>query len=231
MKERFKGIMKNNFKKSRLLYGLYIVIYLPWFFILEACINETSPDIHILNRRMDELIPFCEYFIIPYVFWVFYILGACVFMLFKATDKEFQQFGMTLIIGMSLCLFICMIYPNGVQLRPEIENLPDNIFGVMVKYLYLSDTSTNVFPSIHVFNSLAVHISLTKCEALKNHTGAKCFSLITCILICMSTVFLKQHCIVDVIGACGLMIVMYVLIYAVNYKKVADNAKETVSIH
>lgn len=221
--------MKNYFKKKRLLYGLYILIYLPWFFILEACINETTPDVHMLNRRIDEFIPFCEYFIIPYIFWVFYIFGACVFMLFKATDKEFHQFGITLIIGMSLCLFICMVYPNGVQLRPE--NLPDNIFGTIVNYLYMSDTPTNVFPSIHVFNSLAVHISLTKCEALKKRHSIKWFSLITCILICMSTLFLKQHCVIDVIGSVGLMVVLYVLIYVVNYKKAPENQKETISIH
>lgn len=221
--------MKNYFKKKRLLYGLYILIYLPWFFILEACINETTSDVHMLNRRIDEFIPFCEYFIIPYIFWVFYILGACVFMLFKATDKEFHQFGITLIIGMSLCLFICMVYPNGVQLRPE--NLPNNIFGTIVNYLYMSDTPTNVFPSIHVFNSLAVHISLTKCEALKKRHSIKCFSLITCILICMSTLFLKQHCVIDVIGSVGLMVILYVLIYVVNYKKAPENQKETVSIH
>lgn len=221
--------MKNHFKKSRLLYGLYIFVYLPCFFILEACINETTPDIHMLNRRIDEFIPFCEYFIIPYIFWVFYILGACIFMLFKATDKEFHQFGVTLISGMSLCLFICMVYPNGVQLRPE--NLPDNIFGTIVNYLYMSDTSTNVFPSIHVFNSLAVHISLIKCEALKKHNFIKCFSLITCILICMSTLFLKQHCVIDVIGACGLMVIIYVLVYVINYKKAPEKQNETASIH
>lgn len=221
--------MNNHFKKSRLLYGLYIFIYLPWFFILEACINETTPDVHMLNRRIDEFIPFCEYFIVPYIFWLFYILGACIFMLFKATDKEFHQFAITLISGMSLCLFICMVYPNGVQLRPE--NLPDNIFGTIVNYLYMSDTPTNVFPSIHVFNSLAIHISLTKCEALKKHYSVKCFSLITCILICMSTLFLKQHCVIDVIGACGLMVVLYVLIYVVNYKKAPEKQNETVSIH
>ncbi len=183
----------------------------------------------MLNRRIDEFIPFCEYFIIPYIFWVFYILGVCVFMLFKATDKEFHQFGITLIIGMSLCLFICMVYPNGVQLRPE--NLPDNIFGTIVNYLYMSDTPTNVFPSIHVFNSLAVHISLTKCEALKKRHSIKWFSFITCILICMSTLFLKQHCVIDVIGSVGLMVILYILIYVVNYKKAPENQKETVSIH
>jgi len=209
--------MKNNFKKSRLLYGLYLFIYLPWFFILETLINETTPDIHILNTSFDDLIPFCEYFIVPYIYWFFYVLGACVIMSFVATDKEFNQFCLTLIIGMSLCLFICMIYPNGLELRPD--NIPNNIFGVAVEYLYRTDTSTNVFPSIHVFNSLAVHIGLTKCEALKQHNNLKCFSLISCVSICMSTLFLKQHCILDVLGACGLMAVLYMFIYAKNYKK------------
>ena len=47
----------------------------------------------------------------------------------------------------------------------------------------------------------------------------------------MSTLFLKQHCVIDVIGSVGLMVILYILIYVVNYKKAPENQKETVSIH
>lgn len=203
--------------------GLYIFIYLPWFFALEHAITLDTPDIHILNNTIDEAIPFCEYFIIPYILWFFYVVAACIYMNFKATDKEFLQLAISLIAGMSIAMFICMIYPNGITLRPEV--IPDNIFGHMVARLYQTDTSTNVFPSIHVYNSLAVHISLYKCQALGKHRGVHIASLILCISICLSTMFLKQHSVTDVVGAFVLMIVMYILLYVVKYNKAeADDA-------
>ena len=152
------GYKENKKYLKRCLYGLYVFIYLPWFFTLEHFIQPDMPGIHILN---------------------------------KASDKEFVQFALSLIIGMSLALTICMIYPNGLTLRPSY--IPDNICGKIVKGLYKTDTSTNVFPSIHVYNSLAVHIALAKCEALKNKPAVRYASLVLCILICMSTIFLKQH--------------------------------------
>lgn len=209
----------NIIKKNgwRILFGLYVFIYLPWFFYLEKTITLETPGIHIIDFSLDNAIPFCEYFIIPYVLWFFYIAAACMYMVLKSSTSEFLRFALSLIVGMSLALTICMIYPNGITLRPDF--IPDNFCGRIVAGLYVTDTSTNVFPSIHVYNSLAVHIALSKCEAFRKHTILCYSSLVLCILICLSTVFLKQHSIIDVIGGIGLMLVMYVLVYMVDYKK------------
>lgn len=210
-----KTLKKNSW---RILFGLYVVIYLPWFFYLEREITLDTPGINIIETSLDHAIPFCEYFIVPYILWFFYIAAACVYMVWSSSDKEFLRFALSLIIGMSLALTICMIYPNGLTLRPDY--IPDNFFGKIVAGLYATDTSTNVFPSIHVYNSLAVHIALNKCEALKKHKIIRCCSLILCILICLSTVFLKQHSVLDVVGGFALMGVMYVLCYVVDYRKI-----------
>lgn len=216
--------MKLLKKHWRLCCALYALIYLPWFFILEKNITPVTPDIHILNTSVDSMIPFCEYFIVPYILWFVYIGISILLMGFKATDSEFIKFASSLIIGMSLCLVICMIYPNGLTLRPD--SVPDNIFGKLTAMIYASDTPTNVFPSIHVYNSLAIHIALSKCEYLRGRNKIKAASFILCILICASTLFLKQHCITDVIGAVILMAVMYVLIYVIDYKKVFKTSSE-----
>lgn len=92
-------------------------------------------------------------------------MASCVIMVLKADNQEFIRFALSLIIGMSLCMVICMVYPNGLTLRPD--TLPDNVFGRLVAGLYATDTPTNVFPSIHVYNSIAVHTALSKCKALK----------------------------------------------------------------
>ena len=192
--------MKDFFKRKgwRICFAAYIFIYLPWFSTLEKVINSNYPGLHIINIPFDDMIPFCEYFIIPYVLWYLYVVGACVYMYFKADNKEFIQFALSLIIGMSLALTICMIYPNGLTLRPD--HIPDNFCGKIINTLYAIDTSTNVFPSIHVYNSLAVNSIL-------------------CILICLATMFLKQHSVIDVIGAIILYIILYIFIYVIDYSK------------
>lgn len=211
--------MKNFFKTKgwRILFGAYIFIYMPWFMTLEKIFNSDYPELHIINVPLDNVIPFCEFFIIPYMLWFFYVMGACIYMFLKGTDSEFLKFALSLVIGMSLALTICMIYPNGLTLRPDY--IPDNFCGKIITILYSTDTSTNVFPSIHVYNSLAVNFALLKCKALKGHTVIKTLSTILCIAICLSTVFLKQHSVVDVLGGILLFILLYIFIYVIDYKK------------
>ena len=58
----------NFLKKNwRLCFGCYIFIYLPWFFYLEKKITMETPNLHIINNAIDDMIPFCVYFIIPYM--------------------------------------------------------------------------------------------------------------------------------------------------------------------
>lgn len=217
--------MKNILKKCwRICFLTYAAIYLPWFFYLEKVITPSTENLHIIHSAIDSLIPFCEYFIIPYVIWFFYIAVSCVYMFFKGTNEEYLKFALSLVIGMSIAMLICTFFPNGLNLRPEI--MPrNNAFSDAVAYLYSTDTPTNVFPSIHVYNSLAIHIALAKCKAMEKHRTIKTISLIICVLICMSTVFLKQHSVIDVLGACIMMAVLYVVLYVPNYKQLFQRAK------
>ena len=95
---------------------------------------------------------------------------------------------------------------------------------MLLNTIYASDTPTNVFPSIHVYNSLAVHIALHRSEWFQKHKAFDIASLILCVSICMSTVLLKQHSITDVIGASILMAVMYTLVYATDYSRLLKKA-------
>lgn len=194
-------IFKNWARKNwRVWYLSYAFIYLPWFFLLESVVTMNHPRIHVMHMFLDDLIPFCEYFIIPYYIWFFYIAVSCLYMYLKANDEEYKRFAWSLIIGMSASMIICMIYPNCVTMRPEATS-GHGICAMLVEKLWATDTSTNVFPSIHVYNSLAIHLGLTKCESFAKNRKLCMASLVTCISICLSTVFLKQHSVMDVMGA------------------------------
>ena len=206
---------------------MYLFIYLPWFYYIEKTITPNLPIIHIIHCSLDDLIPFCEYFIIPYISWFFYIVFGCLFVLYKGSNSEFFKLGLSLVIGMSLAMTICMIYPTGLNLRPVVFPR-HNIFSQLVSMLYLTDTPTNVFPSVHVYNSLAIHISLSKLIVLENYKWAKNCSLVWCILICLSTVFIKQHSLLDVTAAIVMMTVLYTAIYVLDYSNLFSKSKKEI---
>ena len=78
---------------------------------------------------------------------------------------------------------------------------------------YSSDTSTNVFPSIHVFNTIAMHTAVRHSTTLKKHPWAVRISGIIAVSIVLSTMFIKQHTVIDVVGAMGLNLVTWYVLY------------------
>mgnify|MGYP000598938296 CR=1 FL=1 len=175
----------------------YFAIYLPWFLYLE---KHVTTRYHVMHSVVDDWIPFNEYFIIPYFLWFAYI--AAVILWFFFTNKEdYYRVCILLFTGMTLSLLICTLFPNGTDFRPYVD--PEkNIFAKAVSLLYATDTCTNVFPSIHVYNSVAVHIGIIRSEQFKNNRIVRLISGVLMVSICMSTVFLKQHSIIDVALSC-----------------------------
>ena len=121
---------------------------------------------------------------------------------------------------MTICLIIYTIWPNGQNLRVDLDNLGrSNIFTYIVSIIYKTDTPTNVFPSIHVYNSIGASIAIRKSEKLRKIKWIQWSSIILTILISLSTVFLKQHSILDGLSAIILSIIMYIVVYVPNWSR------------
>ncbi len=201
-----KSLMK---KKALWLIPVYTVFYVVSFMLLE----RRTKNVHIISSPLDQYIPFCEYFVIPYYLWFVYIIAILIYFSFFGADvKEYNQLVFSLGIGMTIFLFISWIWPNGLLLRPA--SFPrDNFFTGLVEGLYQADTSTNVFPSIHVYNSVVAFIAINRCKALKKRKAVRAGAFILSTLIILATVFLKQHSVVDVFGALVMNAILYVIIY------------------
>lgn len=190
----------------------YFFIYLIWFFYLE---QRTDTEHHSIHIFLDDWIPFCEYFIIPYYLWFAFIVVTVLYFFFTNTSDYYKCCAF-LFIGMTICLIIYTIYPNEQNLRPATFSR-DNFFTSLVQSLYSTDTNTNVCPSIHCFNSMGAWIAIWKNQRLKKHPWIVAGSLLLCISICLSTVFLKQHSAMDGFCAFILAVFMYILVYKVDY--------------
>lgn len=219
-KKRFTDLAK-KYKHGWVF--LYILIYMPWFLYLE---KHVTTHYHVIQIPLDEYIPFIEYFIVPYLLWFVFI--AVAFLYFFFTDVPgFYKMAKLMFTGMTIFLIISTVFPNGQDLRPVVFER-DNIFVDMVRVLYRADTCTNVFPSLHVFNSLSVCIAIHEGQALKKHRGICIGAYILGGLIILATMFLKQHSVMDVMAAFLMAYVLYQFVYASERKKAPRYAKRPV---
>lgn len=208
--------MKNFFKRYRhAVVLLYVLLYIPWF----GWLQSRDVPYTLMHCRLDDWIPFCEYFIIPYLLWFLYVGAAGAYFFFKS-PKEFIQLCTFLFVGMTICLLIYTFLPNGQALRPDPQR--DNLFIRTIQILWGLDPSINVCPSIHTYNSIGVHIALWRSPSMQKYPVIRYGSLILCILIILSTVFLKQHSVIDVAAAMILSIPMYILAYRKNNKALEE---------
>ena len=191
---------------------LYLLIYMPWFSWLEAATPMRDPV--PLYCGLDDLIPFCEWFIIPYFLWFAYIVVGHIFLFFSS-QENFVRMCIFLYTGMTICLIIYTLWPNCQELRVDCDTLGrTNMLIEAVASLQSYDTADNVFPSIHCLNSIGMHIALAKSQHLGKHrnliVGA---SFVLIVLIIISTVCLKQHSILDFFGSLVLSVPLYLLAY------------------
>ena len=187
---------------------IYMIIYLTWFAWLEKTNVKNYQVIHV---ALDDYIPFCELFIIPYVLWFFYVSIVVIYFFFHDRTEYYQAL-MFLFTGMTIFLVISTIWPNMHQLR--LSQMPrDNIFTRVIAGLWATDTPTNLWPSIHVYNSLGAHFAIMKSKDFANKPLIRYASLLLAISIICSTVLIKQHSMFDVLTAFVMAAVMYVFVY------------------
>lgn len=187
----------------------FFAIYMITFSYIE------NRDVHhyIIHTTIDEQIPFCEYFIVPYLLWFVFVAATVLYFMFfnKNKWKEYYQLIITLGSGMTIFLIISLIFPNGQDLRPTLSG--NSIFIKAVQFIYDTDTPTNVLPSIHVFNSLACCGAILKNKRNKFKKSSDMLTVALTILIIMSTMFLKQHSVIDVILAALMYTGCYRIVY------------------
>lgn len=181
---------------------------MTWFTYLERSVTSGYRVIHV---SLDDHIPFCEFFVIPYFMWFFYVVVVLIYLFFQNKEDYMKNF-LFLSVGMTIFLIISTLWPNGHHLRPTV--MPrDNIFTHMISKLYLTDTATNLWPSIHVYNSLGTHFAVMHNKKLSGNKFIHYGSGILAVSIILSTMLIKQHSVFDVSTAFFMSAVVYLLIY------------------
>ena len=190
---RLGRINEPEFKHLKLLFGW--VGFFAFFLLTERMIP--AQKCAVVRCRLDDMIPFCEWFVIPYVFWYGLIVGSLLWFL-RYDVANFTALQTYIIVTQVIAMAIYIALPTRQDLRPEVFPR-DNVLSRLVEALYQADTSTNVCPSLHVAISLGIASAWLREKAV--HWSWKAFVAALATLICLSTVFIKQHSAVDFFAA------------------------------
>lgn len=213
-----KSFLKTH---ARWLVVLYGFVYFPWFFWLES---RADQPYHVIHLALDDKIPFCEYFIIPYLMWFVYIAAVFAYIFLKGSNREYIQTCIFLGTGMTLFLVISTVYPNGHLLRPTSFER-QNICTLLVQLFYRIDTATDIFPSLHVFNAIGAHLALANNPRTGARKGLMLASGTLMVLIILATMFLKQHSTADVMAGILLGVVLNQVIYRTEWSTAAKRRR------
>ena len=192
--------------KHVLLLGGWIV-YFILYFLTERFIPDSA--CHVIHCRLDDLIPFNEYFLIFYCSWYVLILGVLLNYLLYDVEK-FKQLQSFIMLTQLLATIVYIVYPSVQQLRPESFER-DNFFTALMTFIYNFDTPTGVCPSLHVSYTWGIVSTILKDRKLAR--WKRIFFLLLGIMICVSTAFVKQHSCVDIFFGLVLGLVVEVLVY------------------
>ena len=80
-------------------------------------------DVHhyIIHTTIDDQIPFCEYFIVPYLLWFLFVAVTVLFYVFNKNQwKEYYQLIHNTWNRHDTVLIISLVFPNGQDLRPVL---------------------------------------------------------------------------------------------------------------
>ncbi len=186
---------------------IYAPVYMIWFIFLE---KHTFSHYSVIHTAIDDLIPFEEIFVIPYYTWFLYVSVTLLFFLLSLDLEDYYKNFIFLATGMTVFLVISTLFPNMHMLRPAV--MPrDNVLTGLVQIIYSHDTSANLWPSIHVYNSVGTMIAVHHSRRF-NKVG-KAVSDFIGLSIILSTMFIKQHSVYDVVTALIMATICYIMFY------------------
>ncbi|MBD0383796.1 phosphatase PAP2 family protein [Paenibacillus sedimenti] len=183
------------------------LLSIPLVGLIYVYLNHGGERYYSLVTDLDRQIPFLKIFVVPYVSWYVFLLAGFMYLAYKDRQTYYKTL-LQFIIGLLLCYGVYAVYQTHVP-RPAIGG--DDWMMRMVQWVYNNDQPFNCFPSTHVLTSYL----MMKAYLSTAHISRIYTSIVTLLslLIIASTQFMKQHVLLDIIGA---VLVAEGVIYVVN---------------
>ena len=207
---RLSNITSPQFRHLFLLLGW--VGYFILYFLTENLIP--AEDCHPVWCKLDDIIPFNELFVIPYVGWyVLIVVSLGYFLLYNV--ENFKGLQTYIIITQAVAMVVYIVWPSRQDLRPA-EFPRENVLTWIMGIIYGADTNTGVCPSLHVAYSLGIASAWLKEKSAAWYV--KLIVVVFVILVCLSIAFTKQHSVVDIFAALPVCLLAEILAFGKYYK-------------
>ena len=173
---------------------------------LYPAFNRPLATTYCLNTALDDRIGFSAPWILPYISWYVFIPTVGLSLMFR--DKKQYTITFSTMIGGLIISYLTYSFFQTVVPRPDI--IVDGLFSRIVQLIYSIDQPYNAFPSIHVLATYALMLGAAKARNI--HIAAKAAIWAVGLVIILSTVFIKQHVVLDILGGIVLAQILFSLL-------------------
>ena len=189
--------MKNKYY----FYMFFPPLFQTCLFFLTKFFEKNFYDV---TFDFEKMIPYISFFAIFYIMW-YILLFLSPIIIYKFNNNVLKEYFITYLICTLISTLIFILFPTMI-VRPEINS--NTFFDKLVNYIYINDTpAINCFPSLHTLYSIVWIKYIGFNNKVNNIT--KIIINIICILIILSTLFIKQHSFIDLIGSMLVFVLGY----------------------
>lgn len=183
------------------------LLSIPLVGMIYVYLNHAGGPAHSLVTDMDRQIPFLKIFIVPYLSWYAFLFVTFVYLAVKHKELYFQTL-VKFLLGLLICYGVYAVYQTYVP-RPVLTG--DGFLDRLVGFVYSSDEPLNCFPSTHVITAYLMMKAFVGSAVIPRLY--KVIVTVISVVIIISTQFVKQHVLLDIVGA---VLVAEGVIYVVN---------------
>ena len=186
-------------------YSLYIIFQLITYYIFSHSTVHFNLHWWTPQLKIDLYLPLVMPMVIPYVLYAPLVLAPIFLPIRKSREK---------LLALSLCLVSILNYIFAFTISPHVTArvpLFDQEQGILfeiLNWIYNNDPNSLYFPSMHVMHSLLIGFYLWKPRSYRG------LFLPCAIVIGASTIFVKQHFLLDaLVGVVVAVFVYYFIPY------------------
>jgi len=192
---------------KKIIIGDTLLLILVSFILLMYFIfNMPHDELHILKIALDNQIPRLPIFTIPYLFFIPWSWGVLTYSWYSS--RSFHQLAYSFII---INLVAFLIYFTFQTYVPRDQITSHDFFSNVLQLIYNNDRPYNGFPSLH--SSLST--SIATYFVCKESKWSWMAILIAAVIV-ISTLFVKQHFILDAVSGIFLGIVVTSIVFKLS---------------
>lgn len=204
-----------------LMFGIWAAGYFSISHVVEGHSASTLPELDL-----DDRIPFIPEFV--FIYLSIYPLFLLPFFYIR-NAAFFRVFSWAYITVMVVCYATYLTYPVAMM-RPSLEESSFSTWALRI--VYNTDKPVNCFPSMHVAMSLLASLTI-----MEVHRVRGLLALLLTLFIAISTLFIKQHYVMDVVAGMMLTLFVYMLYFRQrildvlfeNFQRIEDSLEKLVN--